>query len=145
MAPAISGHFVNFFLMRTHPLFFSSFWFSIAPPFRYHLPTPPYRVPRFGTILFLFPFFSLVEKMVGPPSGELIPSWIFPPPKLSFTKRANGLSAIRPSRSAPSDYQALKKSGKAEELTWDIYRDYLDRKQCYETVELIFHGYTRVS
>ena len=42
-------------------------------------------------------------------------------------RRANGFCAIRPCRSARCPiYQALEKvGGKAEELTWEIYRDTL--------------------
>jgi len=60
--------------------------------------------------------------MRWPPSGEMIPQWIFHG-KTIQRKRANGLSQFaRPDRHRPI-FRALEKvGGKAEELTWEIYR-----------------------
>jgi len=66
-----------------------------------------------------------VEKMRWPPSGARTPSWTFPPARTS-TPPANGSPQLARAHRHSAIYQALEKvGGKAEELTWEIYRDTL--------------------
>ena len=73
------------------------------------------------------PFGEEVDKDdLGDSLGRLTRSWICRPARI-FTKRASGLSAIRRCRSAPCPFTRhwRKVDGKAEELTWEMFRDTL--------------------
>jgi len=55
----------------------------------------------------------------------------------------DGLSEFAPSDRTVPIYQAWKSRRKAEELTWDIYRDSLDRTKCEQGVDYFPRLHTR--